>query len=230
VGKVRLGIPECNGSNIRIHSSHTHEQRRDGEPTRSCIFSEKMHRRRCWANSMFSALLLLLLLPPTARGRTLSAHGCLSAPHITRRRNNICQQPVSMVQRDRRQNFQTHNRRDIHNRQGLGRSRGRTVSTSSSSEPVASATRYHVYLEKGGRQNEYVARVLIMVCSLSESDASSITNQASRFGLAMVGTFEKALAEHTYNGMRRAGLTASLKPADDEFVFGSGHAGEDLWP
>lgn len=166
------------------------------------------------------------MLLPTALGRSLTVHTFLPAPATML---FVSQPRLSMVERDRRGAGRGVGGFQLHNRRGLGRSRGRTVSTSS--QPLPDATRYHVYLEKGGRPQEYVSRVLIMVASLSESDASSITSQASRFGLAMVGTFEKSLAEHTYTGMRRAGLTASLKPADDgPMLFGSGHAGEELWP
>ena len=60
----------------------------------------------------------------------------------------------------------------------------------------------------------YLADMLMMVCYLSPSDASSI---ASVFewggGSTLVGTWEQAIAEHADEGMRNAGLNAFLVPA-----------------
>ena len=119
-------------------------------------------------------------------------------------------------------------------RRGLGRGGLRVTDYASGNvgpDGTRGVQRYHLYLENGGRPREYVSRVLIMVCGMTESEASSITAHAHRFGSAIVGTWEKELAEYTYRGIRLAGLTASLKPTDDgPMLFGSGHAGEDLWP
>ena len=60
----------------------------------------------------------------------------------------------------------------------------------------------------------YLADMLMMVCYLSPSDASSI---ASAFewggGRKLVGTWEQAIAEHACEGMENAGLDVFLVPA-----------------
>jgi ATP-dependent Clp protease adapter protein ClpS len=83
----------------------------------------------------------------------------------------------------------------------------------------ATPARYRVYLENDSyNMREFVARVLMMVCHISESEAASIMTGADWGGRALVGTWEKELAEHTYDGMTKAGLRASIvaeAPVDD---------------
>ena len=57
---------------------------------------------------------------------------------------------------------------------------------------------------------EYVARVLMMVCSISAAEASSLARQA---GEVHVGTWERSIAEHAYAGMAAKGVLADLIPA-----------------
>ena len=71
---------------------------------------------------------------------------------------------------------------------------------------------FGVYLHDDSfNMREYVARTLMMIAEVSEEDASNIMMQANWGGRALVGTFEKDLAEHTYKGMQKAGLAASIR-------------------
>ena len=69
-------------------------------------------------------------------------------------------------------------------------------------------------LDDSFNMREYVARVLMMVCEVSESDAATIMKQADWEGGALIGTWEMELACHHYTGLTRAGLRASLRPLD----------------
>ena len=87
----------------------------------------------------------------------------------------------------------------------------------SGSELEAMTPRYGVYLHDDSfNMREYVARTLMMICEISESDADSIMMQANWGGRALVGTWEKELAEHTYNGMTKAGLAATITRVDGD--------------
>ena len=59
----------------------------------------------------------------------------------------------------------------------------------------------------------YLADMLMMVCYLSPSDASSIASGLDYGGCTLVGIWEQAVANHAYEGMRNAGLDAFLVPA-----------------
>ena len=65
-------------------------------------------------------------------------------------------------------------------------------------------------LRRQRHPKEYVARVLVMVCSVSASEAASLAMQA---GEVHVGTWERAIAEHAYEGMTAKGVLADLRPA-----------------
>ena len=66
---------------------------------------------------------------------------------------------------------------------------------------------------------EYVARVLVMVCSVSAAEAASLAMQAGRPRSALgalaahLGTWERAIAEHVYEGITAKGVLADLIPA-----------------
>ena len=57
---------------------------------------------------------------------------------------------------------------------------------------------------------EHVARVLMMVCSVSAAEAASLATQTAK---ARVGIWERAIAEHAYEGMTAHGVLADLIPA-----------------
>ena len=59
----------------------------------------------------------------------------------------------------------------------------------------------------------YLADMLMMVCYLSPSDASSIASALDYGGRELVGTWEQAIAEHACEGMENAGLDVFLVPA-----------------
>ena len=79
---------------------------------------------------------------------------------------------------------------------------------------------FRVYLKNDNfNMREYVARVLMMVCEVSESEATAIMMEANRDrwkNLALCGTWEEELAQHIYDGMRSAGLCAVIAPVGDE--------------
>ena len=60
------------------------------------------------------------------------------------------------------------------------------------------------------RSEEYVARVLVMVCSISAAEAASLAMQT---GEVSVGIWERAIAEHAYEGITAKGVLAGLTPA-----------------
>mmetsp|Transcript_28505 Transcript_28505/g.58282 ORF Transcript_28505/g.58282 Transcript_28505/m.58282 type:complete len:174 (+) Transcript_28505:129-650(+) len=78
---------------------------------------------------------------------------------------------------------------------------------------TSSPVEYGVYLHNDeSNMREYVARVLMMVAYVSEDQADSVMMAANwGYGGALVGIWEKELAEHTYEGMLKAGLRATLK-------------------
>ena len=74
---------------------------------------------------------------------------------------------------------------------------------------------YRVYLLNDNfNMREYVQRVLMMVGDLSEQAATEVMMQANWRNGALVGEFEKPLAEHTYNGLIQAKLRAAIKPVE----------------
>ena len=76
--------------------------------------------------------------------------------------------------------------------------------------------KYNVYLENDSyNMREYVVRVLIMVCDISDVEASSIVQEANDNWMALCGTWEEDLAEHIYEGMRKKGLSATIQQVDD---------------
>ena len=56
---------------------------------------------------------------------------------------------------------------------------------------------------------EYVARVLMMVCGVSAAEAASLAAQG---GEVHVGTWERAVAEHAYAGVTWKGVLADIHP------------------
>uniref|UniRef100_A0A7S2CF36 Adaptor protein ClpS core domain-containing protein n=1 Tax=Florenciella parvula TaxID=236787 RepID=A0A7S2CF36_9STRA len=76
---------------------------------------------------------------------------------------------------------------------------------------------YSVYLMNDNfNMREFVSRSLMMVAHITEKDASDIMMQASWQGGALVGTWEEAVARHTHEGMKKAGLNSSIRPADEK--------------
>eukprot|EP00964_Phaeocystis_antarctica_P099100 scaffold64998_cov79-Phaeocystis_antarctica.AAC.1 len=72
------------------------------------------------------------------------------------------------------------------------------------------ASAFSLHLRKYQTQpKEYVARVLVMVCSVSAAEAASLAMQT---GAVHVGTWERAIAEHAYEGITARGLLADLVP------------------
>ena len=57
---------------------------------------------------------------------------------------------------------------------------------------------------------EHVARVLMMVCRVPAAEAASLATQAAE---VRVGIWERAIAEHAYEGMAAQGVLADLMPA-----------------
>ena len=80
----------------------------------------------------------------------------------------------------------------------------------------ATTKRASVYLENNPYVlSDYVVRVLIMVCHISQSEARSMIEEANEMWHAHCGTWDEALAEHIYDGMRKAGLSASISLVDE---------------
>ena len=78
-------------------------------------------------------------------------------------------------------------------------------------KPKKERSAFSLYLSPRQTQpEEYVARVLMMVCSISAAEASSLARQA---GEVHVGTWERSIAEHAYAGMAAKGVLADLIPA-----------------
>ena len=69
---------------------------------------------------------------------------------------------------------------------------------------------FSLYLSPRQTQpEEYVARVLMMVCGVSAAEAASLATQG---GEVHVGTWEQAIAEHAYAGVTAKGVLAELNP------------------
>ena len=75
---------------------------------------------------------------------------------------------------------------------------------------------WHVLFNGSSNMREYAERVLIMVADLSAEEANGVVTATSRCGSAVVGTWERVVAEHVAEGMTQAGLRASLRPAEAE--------------
>merc|ERR1712086_694517 len=70
---------------------------------------------------------------------------------------------------------------------------------------------YSLHLRPRQKHNEeHVARVLMMVCSVSAAEAASLATQAAE---VRVGIWERSIAEHAYEGMAAQGVLADLMPA-----------------
>ena len=96
-------------------------------------------------------------------------------------------------------------------------SRVSTAPRMSSPDTPRGTQHCHVYLENDSvNLREYVARVLMMVCDLSESEAMSVMTEASSNWMARCGTWEKAVAQHVYDGLHRAGLSVVMAPAVED--------------
>ena len=75
---------------------------------------------------------------------------------------------------------------------------------------------YQVYLLNDNfNMREYVQRVLMLVCSISESDAMDIMMRANWGGGSLIGSYEEELAEHVYKGLIKANLRAEIRPGGD---------------
>ena len=84
-----------------------------------------------------------------------------------------------------------------------------------SSDVESSPEMFRVYLMNDGfNMKEYVARVIMMVAGLPEEESESIMMQAGWAYSAVVGTWERPVAEHIYQGMKKAGLSAGIKPVE----------------
>ena len=85
---------------------------------------------------------------------------------------------------------------------------------------AAKADKFGVYLLNDNfNMREYVARVLMMVADVSQDDAKTIMMKVNWSGEgALVGAWEEGLAQHTYEGMKKAGLRAAMvkMPSDDD--------------
>ena len=78
------------------------------------------------------------------------------------------------------------------------------------------SNQYSVFLMDDGNMREYVERVLMMVCYLSQSDANRLMMQADWNYSAKIGTWEQPVAEHVLQGLRKAGLSAAIQPVEPE--------------
>ena len=79
------------------------------------------------------------------------------------------------------------------------------------------SNQYSVFLmDDGFNMREYVERVLMMVCYLSQSDANRLMMQADWNYSAKIGTWEQPVAEHVLQGLRKAGLSAAIQPVEPE--------------
>ena len=70
-------------------------------------------------------------------------------------------------------------------------------------------------------RQEHTTRVLMMVCDVSESEATAIIMAANRDrwkNRALCGTWEEVLAQHVYAGMQSAGVPAAIVPVDAEVL------------
>ena len=75
---------------------------------------------------------------------------------------------------------------------------------------------HNVYLyDDSFNMREYVARVLMMVCELSESQASQVMMEAHWEIRALIGTWEEPVAKHICEGLTQKGLSSETSPVDD---------------
>ena len=80
----------------------------------------------------------------------------------------------------------------------------------------AGGERCHVFLERDTiNPREYAARVLIMVCDVSEREAEAILAEAQASWMGRCGTWERAIAQHVCDGLFKAGLSAVITPVAD---------------
>ena len=92
----------------------------------------------------------------------------------------------------------------------------RMCAVDSVDEQPATAAPHGVFLMNDDfNMREYVSRVLMMVAYVSEDDASSIMMQANWGGRALVGTWEKEVAEHIHEGLSQAGLRAGIMALEE---------------
>ena len=79
---------------------------------------------------------------------------------------------------------------------------------------------YSVYLRSDNcTMRDYVSRVLMMVCEVSEREAREIIMALNRdrwTNRALVYSAEEVLARHVYAGIRSAGLSAVITPTAEE--------------
>ena len=82
---------------------------------------------------------------------------------------------------------------------------------------AAAVQQYRVYLMNDSfNMREYVQRVLMMVAYISEAEAMHVMMRADWEFSAVVGTYEKPIADLVYEGMTKAGLSARIEAADDQ--------------
>ena len=77
------------------------------------------------------------------------------------------------------------------------------MATMSAAEPMMYQA---VLYDDSFNRREYVARVLMMVCYLSEPEANAVMMRANRRGGALIDTFEEPVALHIVAGLTKAGL------------------------
>ena len=77
---------------------------------------------------------------------------------------------------------------------------------------------YEVYLmDDSFNMREFVSRVLMMVCDMSEPEAERIMMQANWEYQALVGSWEEPVAQHIYDSLKRHGLSTAIQPqAEDD--------------
>ena len=94
--------------------------------------------------------------------------------------------------------------------------------TMSERPSTSHAKQCSVYLQNDDyNMREYVARVLMMVCEVSASEATAIMMEANRDrwrNKALCGTWEEPVARHIHACLEKAGLSAVITPAalDDQ--------------
>ncbi|CAM9411071.1 unnamed protein product [Chrysoparadoxa australica] len=87
---------------------------------------------------------------------------------------------------------------------------------SSSEEEVKVGGRYKLMLfNDNGNTREYVARCLVSVVGMSESDAYDIMTQAHKNGMAVVGMWHLELAEAYNEELGSKGIISEVVPVDD---------------
>ena len=90
-------------------------------------------------------------------------------------------------------------------------------STSTTSTASSSAERYRVLLLNDSfNMREYVQRVLMMVCDCSEEDAMDVMMRADWGFSAVVGTWEKPIADLIFEGMKSHGLQAIIEKEEED--------------